>query len=104
MDRISEEKKTIKLMIKIYCKNNHDSEEELCQQCEKLLNYAFKRLDFCKFGNNKGICGKCKIHCYKPDMREKIKEVMKFSAPRLLFYNPLMVIKHFILQFKKLSL
>ena len=31
---------------------------------------------------------------YKPDMREKIREVMRFSGPRMLFYHPIMAIRH----------
>lgn len=42
----------------------------------------------------KTFCSNCKVHCYKPDMREKIREVMRFSGPRMLFYHPIMAIRH----------
>jgi hypothetical protein len=29
-------------------------------------------------------------------MREKIREVMKFSGPRMIFHHPIMAIKHVI--------
>ena len=54
----------------------------------------FKRLDFSKFGNEKSFCSKCPIHCYKKDMKAKIKDVMKFSGPRLIIYSPMQFIKH----------
>lgn len=94
MNRIEKEKKTIELMINIYCKKKHKSNNCLCNECEELLQYAHKRLDFCKFGNKKSFCSKCPIHCYKSDMKIKIKEVMKFSGPRLVIYSPVEFFKH----------
>ena len=95
MGRIDREKKTIKLMINIYCRKNHRKKEgQLCDECQELLEYAHKRLSFCKFGENKSTCSRCPIHCYKKDMKEKVKKVMKFSGPRLLIYNPIELIKH----------
>ena len=97
MSRIKREKDTIDLMIKIYCNKKHKSKKnELCDECKELLEYAHKRLDFCKFGEETKFCSKCPIHCYKKDMKRKIKDVMKFSGPRLLFYSPIQVIKHII--------
>lgn len=92
--RVENEKQVIKLIIEIYCKKKHGSKDCLCEECNELLNYAHFRLSHCKFGDEKTTCGKCKIHCYKKDMRAKVKEVMKFSGPRLLVYKPLELIKH----------
>lgn len=97
MNRIEKEKNTITLMINIYCNKKHKNEKgELCNECKELLEYAHKRLDFCKFGEEKKFCSKCPIHCYKKDMKTKIKDVMKFSGPRLLLHEPLEVIKHIL--------
>lgn len=72
-------KYTITSMINIYCRKKHGNEKgELCQECSELLDYAHKRLDFCKFGEVKSFYSKCPIHCYKKDMKIKIKGVMKF--------------------------
>ena len=95
MGKIDREKKTIKLMIDIYWQKKHGNKKgELCEECAELLEYAHKRLSFCKFGENKSTCSRCPIHCYKKDMKEKVKEVMKFSGPRLIIYNPLELIRH----------
>ena len=95
MTRIEKEKNIVNLMIQIYCNKKHKHKKgSLCNECNELLEYANKRLDFCKFGEEKKFCSKCPIHCYKKDMKAKVKEVMKFSGPRLLFYNPVEVIKH----------
>ena len=99
MSRIEQEKKTIKAMVGIYCRfkeHNHF----LCNDCRQLLDYAFKRLEHCKFGNDKGSCRKCPIHCYKSDMREKMREVMRFSGPKMIIFHPIMAIKHLLVERK----
>ncbi len=89
MGAIEREKETIRKMVEIYCWKRHGSERgELCPECESLLRYAFQRLDLCPFGEKKPTCKKCPVHCYKPDMKLKVKEVMRFSGPRLLIYDP----------------
>ena len=95
MGRIEREKKTIALMIDIYCQKKHGNKKgELCYECKELLEYAHKRLSFCKFGENKSTCSRCPIHCYKKDMKEKVKDVMKFSGPRLIVHNPIELVRH----------
>lgn len=95
MGRIEREKKTIALMIDIYCQRKHGNKKgELCDECKELLEYAHKRLSFCKFGENKSTCSRCPIHCYKKDMKEKVKGVMKFSGPRLIVHNPIELVRH----------
>lgn len=96
VSKIDNEKKTVQIMVTIFCNKKHNTRNELCSECSSLLEYAFKRLDNCKFGNNKGACGKCKIHCYKLNMREKIKKVMRFAGPRMLYTHPLLAVKHLI--------
>ena len=95
MGRIEREKKTIKLMIEIYCQKKHGHKKgQLCEECSELLEYAHKRLSYCKFGENKSTCSRCPIHCYKKDMKIKVKDVMRFSGPRLIIHNPVELIKH----------
>ena len=66
----------------------------LCGECRELLEYSLARLDHCKFGNTKTKCHKCPVHCYRPDMREKIRTVMRFSGPRMLLYHPLEALRY----------
>ncbi len=42
----------------------------------------------------KTFCSNCTVHCYKPEMRARIREVMAFSGPRMLLVRPLMVLRH----------
>ena len=90
------EKETVSQMISIYCKKKHGARQGLCPDCAALEEYARLRSDKCPFMETKTFCSNCKIHCYKPDMREKIWEVMRFSGPRMLFVHPIMAIRHVI--------
>lgn len=100
IDRIKNEKEVIGKMINIYCKWNNEG-DGLCSACGELLEYAHERLDRCPFGPNKPSCKNCQIHCYKPDMRKRIREVMRFAGPRMLFYHPVTAIRHLIQERKK---
>lgn len=91
-DRLFDDVSTVSAMIKIYCKGNH-RQEELCDECLELAEYADKRVKNCKFGDKKPVCAKCTVHCYKPEMREKIREVMRYSGPRMI-KHPVMLLKH----------
>lgn len=81
--------KTVRFMIELYCRGKHKTKKgELCKECQELWEYVQLRRSKCPFGDNKPFCSNCKIHCYKPDMREKIKAVMRYAGPRMMFYNP----------------
>ena len=90
--RVVDDTSTVTTMIKIYCKGKHGS-EELCDECNELARYAEQRVKNCKFGEKKPVCAKCTIHCYKPEMREKIKDVMRYSGPGMI-KHPIMLLKH----------
>ena len=91
--RIKREAETIAAMIRIYCRDHHQS-SGLCSECRDLLKYAHKRLEHCPFQEGKTTCGKCPVHCYKPAMREKIRRVMHYVGPRMLLRHPLMALRH----------
>ena len=90
------EKHTVALMIRLYCKKKHGTKKILCPECEALTEYAMMRSDKCPFMETKTFCSNCRVHCYKPEMREKIREVMRFSGPRMIFSHPIMAVRHVI--------
>lgn len=102
------EKKLIPLMIKKYCKGRHKvdrkaqgvASDEVCSECRELTDYALFRLEKCPFKANKEFCSFCKIHCYKPEMRDRIKAVMKYSGARMLFSHPVFAISHVVRMIK----
>jgi hypothetical protein len=94
--RIEREKVTIRKMIGIYCGHHHHMKKNLCPACDELLNYALVRIDKCVFGKNKPVCAECKVHCYKKDMRERVRQVMRYAGPRMIFRHPVLAILHLI--------
>ncbi|MBG0765596.1 MAG: nitrous oxide-stimulated promoter family protein, partial [Tissierellales bacterium] len=39
---------------------------------------------------------KCSIHCYEKNVQKKVKEIMRYSGPRIIFYHPITSLKHLI--------
>ena len=93
MSRIDEEKAVVEQMIRLYC-HKKEGHIALCRECADILEYARQRLDQCKFGEKKPTCRKCPIHCYRPDMRERIRDIMRWSGPRMILYHPVAAIRH----------
>jgi hypothetical protein len=92
--RIIREKKTIEHMVHLYCKKHHGTHGELCVDCTEFLTYSKLRLDKCPFQENKSTCGKCLVHCYNPEMKAKVRVIMRYSGPRLLLYHPSLALHH----------
>lgn len=91
-----ERKKTmVSEMIALYCRKNHHT-WVLCPDCAALAAYAQQRSDKCPFMEHKTFCSNCVVHCYAPEMREKIRAVMQFSGLRMLFHHPVMAVRHLI--------
>lgn len=89
------EKALVSQMIALYCNKNHGG-RGLCPECTALDVYARQRSDKCPFMENKTFCSNCRVHCYQPEMRQKIRKVMRFSGPRMMFRHPVAVMRHMI--------
>jgi hypothetical protein len=77
-DNKTKETEILKRFIAVYCKEKHQG-ENLCEDCQKLEDYALTKLEKCPF-DPKPKCRDCKVHCYQQEYRDKIKEVMRFSG------------------------
>ena len=112
--KIETEKRTVAAMIALYCRGKghgvysdvsasktlsskrttSSSSPFLCPECSDLLHYAHQRLERCRFGEEKPSCTRCPVHCYRKDMRERIRQIMRYSGPRMLLHDPIMAIRH----------
>ena len=119
------EQEIVSQMIALYCKGNHsayrsvslreqgdemqqvpegaairerDSGErrDVCPECAELEAYAHARSERCPFMEEKTFCSNCTVHCYRPEMRKRIRTVMRYAGPRMLFHHPVMAIRHMI--------
>lgn len=84
------ELKVVTLMIKLYYKKNMVNSIT----CDELIEHVTLRQSKCPFKESKTFCSNCKVHCYKEEYRIKIKEVMKYSGPKMIFYHPILAIQH----------
>jgi hypothetical protein len=94
--KLKREKKTVKLMIEIFCQDNHLAGQRLCPECEHLYEYSITRIANCLYAAEKSVCVKCNIHCYRTDMQDKIRKVMRFSGPKMISKHPFLTILHFL--------
>ncbi len=101
------EKAMVSEMIALYCRKQHGRKNGLCPECAALETYARQRSDKCPFMETKTFCSNCKVHCYEyanpeigSEMREKIRAVMRFSGPRMIFCHPMAAVHH-VLETKK---
>lgn len=90
------EKRMVSQMIALYCRKKHHTRGDLCPQCAALDAYAKMRADKCPFMETKTFCSNCRVHCYSPDMRAKIREVMRFAGPRMILHHPVAAIRHVV--------
>lgn len=91
---MARERATVTAMIRLACRSWHGTTDALCPECQELQDFADLRLDRCPFQERKPTCANCLVHCYKPDMRERIREVMRFAGPRMLKRHPVLTLCH----------
>ena len=96
----------------VYCQHHHDAQKcgvevgtetsapllagqhMVCADCRELLAYAVARRMHCPL-DPKPVCKHCPVHCYKPDYREQVKQVMRFSGKHLLLRGRLDLLWHY---------
>lgn len=94
--RARRERKTVGAMIALYCRHRHGPAPDLCADCRALRDYAEARVERCPLLTDKPTCAKCPVHCYKPAMRERIRTVMRYAGPRMLWRHPILAILHLL--------
>lgn len=81
-----EKKQVLEKMIRLYCKNNH--KDYLCNDCKNLISYSNIRTDYCKRLDEFFFCSSCDRTCYDNENLEKIRKIMRYSGPRMIYSDP----------------
>lgn len=89
----SREQKTLEAMMRLYCRHHHGG-KPLCGECGALAEYAERRLERCVFGDAKPTCANCVVHCYRAAERERIRAMMRWAGPRMIFRHPILAFMH----------
>jgi superfamily II helicase len=82
-------------MLRMYCQRHHGA-AALCSECSALERYAKRRLERCVFGDDKPTCANCLVHCYRADMRARVREMMRWAGPRMLLRHPVAAVLHML--------
>ena len=82
-------------MLVIYCRGHH-GRRSLCAECDELWRYVQQRVGHCRFGSSKPTCLECSVHCFAAASREKVRAIMRYSGPRMLWRHPVLSIMHMI--------
>ena len=117
--RVRREQRTIEVMIRMYCGAGHPSAlratddalddprgdvsadpggdgDGLCRDCAQLLDYSRRRIERCSFGDQKPTCARCTVHCFRSDMRTRVRAVMRYSGPRMTVRHPYLAVRHLL--------
>ena len=95
--RMQREARTVATMVDLSCSRLHGTPGgTLCPACAELLGYSLARLARCPFQEGKTSCGTCRVHCYKPDMRARAREVMRTAGPLMPLRHPLLALGHLV--------
>ena len=99
--RRAREMRVVSQMICIYCADHHEGRSEtaycgepICAECAKLDAYAVMRTERCRKMDQKISCEECENHCYRPEERARIREVMRHAGPRMITKHPIEAIRH----------
>ena len=95
--RLRREHQTFVAMMECYCQDHHGQHEgRLCHACQEVMDYATLRLIRCRFGAEKPTCARCPVHCYQRDYRERVREIMRYAGPRMLWRHPVLAVLHLL--------
>ncbi len=92
--RIDKDRKTLEAIGLIYCKAHHGGAKDaagLCPSCRHTIEGTLERTASCPYGHE-GNCEDCDIHCQRGEARERIREIMRYAAPRMTFRHPIMTL------------
>ena len=99
---MAREARTIEAMITIYCHGRHGTRgHEWCSECTTLAAYAGLRLEKCPYQEHKTTCTKCPTHCYRQDMRDQVREVMRYAGPRMIWKHPYLAVMHLLVDSRR---
>ncbi len=88
--RLQREAKTVEHMIGLYCSAHHAEDPYVLP----VGNCWTARTLQCPFGQDKPACNHCRIHCYPQGYRERIRVVMRYAGPQLVWHHPILAIRH----------
>ncbi len=73
------------------------SPKTICADCAELLEHGMKKRALCPL-DPKPSCKNCHIHCYTPEYRGKIREIMAYSGRKMIMRGRLDYLWHYFIK------
>jgi Nitrous oxide-stimulated promoter len=67
----------------------------LCVECAGFTDYAIARRLKCPLQSENPVCKHCTIHCYSPEQRKRMQEIMAYSGRKLIMKGRLDYLWHY---------
>lgn len=68
---------------------------QLCPECAAFVAYAVQKRKNCPLEAEKPSCKHCRIHCYGPQQRALVKQIMAWSGRRMILRGRLDYLWHY---------
>ena len=89
--------KTLEAMARIYCSKWHAASAKdaagVCEECRTAVEATFNRADACPYDHAHN-CQDCTTKCQRGENQERIKQIMRYAAPRMIYRHPLMTFEY----------
>jgi len=73
------------------------SPKTICVACAELLEHGMKKRALCPL-DPKPTCKSCHVHCYTPEYRQKIREIMAYSGRKMILRGRLDYLWHYFIK------
>ena len=93
VNKIDKDRRVLEAMGSIYCQGNHaDAQKDeggMCPECRATIENTLSRAASCPYGHQD-----CKTHCQRGDAQIRIKAIMRYAAPKMMFRHPIMAFEY----------
>ena len=95
-DRTAKDRKVLEAIGCIFCTAHHPGKKDscgLCPSCRETIEATLARAVACPYGHE-GNCQDCTTHCQRGQAQERIRQIMRYAAPRMALRHPLMTAEY----------
>lgn len=92
-DRREKERRLLSCMVAYYCRKNHGNRVRLCPECADVDRFIRQRCH-CPRQEATRLCRSCPAQCGRPELKEKLRRMVRYACPRMLFRHPVTVSRY----------
>lgn len=93
---VDKDRRTLEAIGRIFCSNHHEGVKDaagLCPSCRSTIDDTLERAAACPYGHDTN-CEDCHVHCQRGEAQVRIREIMRYSAPRMAIQHPVMTLEY----------